>query len=273
MVSGNVWQLSMCRVTKSSDPMEMKGWLSPIRSKFQAFEVLRVGRRWNGGGRRIIDFYCMTSGWGVDCSMSSLIDCLPLWSEGHVTVWVVSESATVSTSPYHDMAVYGTSCLSNFGDESLFIWMRDTMDVEWMWKWWSLQVPLSVLQVGRAPHTTSPRLLVLWLSVGFGQWKLPATDWTVRGDLSEYFSPSSSLFQRPRLSPSTTLVPASNPSALISGPIGFCEITFLLLPLRHRGSNHFLLPSPLAGSLNSVHTSVTDPFFKLLKLNYLSRIL
>lgn len=40
---------------------------------FKPFEVLRVGRRWNGSGGRISDFHCMTSNWYVDYSMSSLL--------------------------------------------------------------------------------------------------------------------------------------------------------------------------------------------------------
>lgn len=45
----------------------------------------------------------------------------------------MSESATVSTSPYHDMAVYGTSCLNNVKDESLHLnegQNRCSVDVE-----------------------------------------------------------------------------------------------------------------------------------------------
>lgn len=64
---------------------------------------------------------------GVDESMSYLINYsfsayLSATSrEGCVTISVPRESVTALTSPYHDIAVDGTWCLSYAGNESFFI--------------------------------------------------------------------------------------------------------------------------------------------------------
>lgn len=94
---------------------------------------------------------------------------------------------TVLTSPYHDMPVYGTLCLSDVGDESPFISTKGKVDAKGVDHAGYSQHPSPSLppihslsfsrpreaEPYRPPH---PGSLALWFLVGFGQWKLLAKD-------------------------------------------------------------------------------------------------
>lgn len=148
---------------------------------------------------------------------------------------------TESTSPYHDMAVYGTLCLNNVGDESFFIGIKGKMDAEWMQEEWAAQVALhiprypsflSICCPSLGPGRLSATSYLTWALLLFSDWLWSMNVACKRLESERNQSISSSLlgFSTVGLALPLQFLPGSS-TALILALIGFCKITFLLLPL------------------------------------------